>query len=410
MGTRYIPAVQGRKFRSVFGFSGDRAVVIGLPTDFNFDTAIAAATEIRLATAFAHLKGWKLIAPALLRSCAGIRLLTGLDFFQTEPKLLREWNRLTSPDAAQPNISARLARKVATFHPKLLIAKLADSTANFAIVGSGNLSFGGLRSNTECSLYTNDSADVWALTEWFDGEWNEAADFTNAEIKEYERKYKKSRKATAQIRKAQKEAEERMEEQAEAIFRERKKAIASASRYFKSQTYSKAYESRREGVRHIREALNMPSFEFDKTAWNKFYGIPALGRLRQVYRDPIFNKEKRLKDAMRYLLNESVAIRKRLAAVLEENGAFHIRGLGLNIVSKVLAVHDSKRWPVFNGPVEKTLRHFGYEPPRGMGKVGRYLKFAEAMEGFRVDSGAPDVFALDTFFKWYEGTKLNSDN
>ena len=154
----------------------------------------------------------------------------------------------------------------------------------------------------------------------------------------------------------------------------------------------------------------MPSFDFDKTAWNEFYGIPALGRLRQVYRDMIFKKQKRLKDGMRYLLNETVAMRQRLAAVLEENGAFHIRGLGLNIVSKILAVHDSQRWPVFNGPVEKTLHHFGYEPPRGVGKVGRYLKFAEVMEGFRVDSGAPDVFALDTFFKWYEGAKLNADS
>jgi hypothetical protein len=63
---------------------------------------------------------------------------------------------------------------------------------------------------------------------------------------------------------------------------------------------------------------------------------------------------------------------------------------------------------VFNGPVEKTLRHFGYEPPRGVGAVGRYQKFAEVMEDFRTDSGAPDVVALDAFFKWYETTRLNA--
>ena len=409
MVTSVVSSPQRSRFRSVLGFSEDQAVVIGLPSDFNFDSEIAAATEIRLATAFAHLKGWKLIAPAFLRSSASIQLLTGLDFFQTEPKLLREWNRLTAPDAAQPHISARLAKRLTTFHPKILIASSTASPASFAIVGSGNLSFGGLRSNTECSLYTKDSAMVAALTEWFEDEWNNhAADLTNADIGNYERKYKKLRKATAQVRKEQKEVEERLEERAEATFREREKAVASATGYFESRAYSKAYDSRRGAVDHIRQVLDMPRFGFDKRGWNEFFNIPELGRLRQVYRDSIFRNQKRLKDGMRYLLDENVGMRQRLAAVLDRNGKFHIRGLGLNVVSKILAVHDSQKWPVFNGPVEETLHHFGYEPPRGVGKVGRYLKFAEVMESFRADSAAPDVLALDAFFKWYEKTKLNS--
>jgi len=268
MVTSVVPLLQRSKFRSVLGFSEDQAVVIGLPSDFNFDSEIAAATEIRLATAFAHLKGWKLIAPAFLRSSASIQLLTGLDFFQTEPKLLQEWNRLTAPDAAQPHISARLAKRLTTFHPKILIASSTASTASFAIVGSGNLSFGGLRSNTECSLYA-------ALTEWFEDEWNNhAADLTNADIGNYERKYKKLRKATAQIRKEQKEVEERLEERAEATFREREKAVASATGCFESRAYSKAYESRRGAVDHIRQVLDMPRFGFDKRGWNEFFNIP----------------------------------------------------------------------------------------------------------------------------------------
>src|SRR5207249_7714424 len=136
MVTSVVPLLQRSKFRSVLGFSEDQAVVIGLPSDFNFDSEIAAATEIRLATAFAHLKGWKLIAPAFLRSSASIQLLTGLDFFQTEPKLLREWNRLTAPDAAHPHISARLAKRLYTFPPKIIIVRSTDTTDSLAIVGA----------------------------------------------------------------------------------------------------------------------------------------------------------------------------------------------------------------------------------------------------------------------------------
>jgi hypothetical protein len=50
------------------------------------------------------------------------------------------------------------------------------------------------------------------------------------------------------------------------------------------------------------------------------------------------------------------------------------------------------------------LRYFGYEAPKGAGIVARYLKFAELMQEFRVDCGAPDMLALDAFFwRFYFG-------
>ena len=336
-------------------------------------------------------------------------MLTGLDFFQTEPKLLRESNRLTALDDGQHDVSAKLATKLTTFHPKILIATSAGPTQSLAIVGSGNLSSGGLRTNTECSLYTKDPIMITALTEWFDEEWKNAADLSNTRIKDYERKYKKWHKVVAKLRKEQKEAEKSLEKEIDTVFRERQKAIFAAARYFKSRAYSKAYERRSKAVDRILTILDIPGFEFDKAAWNEFFSIPQLGRLRPTYRDGVFKQRVRLRDGMRYLLDDNVGIRQRLTAILDPGGKFHIRGLGLNIVSKILAVHDSQRWPVFNGPVEKTLRYFGYEPQRGLGRVGRYLKFADAMRSFREDSGAPDVLALDAFFfEWHRKIKQNA--
>ena len=168
-------------------------------------------------------------------------------------------------------------------------------------------------------------------------------------------------------------------------------------------------ERRSNAFDRILTILDIPRFQFEKAAWNEFFSIPQLGRLRPTYRDNIFKQRMRLREGMRYLLDDNVGIRERLRAILDPGGRFRIRGLGLNIVSKILAVHDSQRWPVFNGPVEKTLRYFGYEPPRGVGRVGRYLKFADAMESFRRDSGAPDVLALDAFFfEWHRKMKLKA--
>ena len=248
---------------------------------------------------------------------------------------------------------------------------------------------------------------VASLIDWFDNEWRCATALNNSDIRDYERKYKESRKARERIRKEQKQLQGTIQKKAEAIFRERKKALAAAADYFKTSAYSKAYKGRREGAARIRDVLGVPPFEFGKSEWDEFFGITALGRLLPIYRDRLFRNEKRLKEGLTYLLDESVGMQQRLSAVLDRNGKFHILGLGINLVSKILAVHDSQRWPVFNDPVEKTLCHFGYEPPRGVGIAGRYQKFAEAMESFRAESGAPDVLGLDAFFKYYE-TKLST--
>jgi hypothetical protein len=52
-----------------------------------------------------------------------------------------------------------------------------------------------------------------------------------------------------------------------------------------------------------------------------------------------------------------------LDAVL--NGRYKVDGVGLNFLTKVLAVHDPLRFTVFNQPIAKTLEHFKYERTRG---------------------------------------------
>ena len=81
-------------------------------------------------------------------------------------------------------------------------------------------------------------------------------------------------------------------------------------------------------------------------------------------------------------------------------------GFRLNAVTKVLAAHDPKAWPVFNSRVERVLADFGYTAPRGVGKAGRYLAYKRVMDKFITAckvQGCPDVdaFALDAFFYWW---------
>jgi HKD family nuclease len=383
-------------FKAATLFPNTRAVVVGLPSAFKFAAALRESKSLRLATAFAHVGGWKLLANDIIASKGQLYLLTGLHFLQTEPPLLRKWLQLTTDS----RVHASLSRSKTTFHPKALIVELEAPRKSFAIVGSGNLSKGAFLKNVECSLYVEDPTYVHDLTRWFDQLFAEAEPLTRGAIEKYEPIYSKARKTLATIRKQEKDAEADLRLRKATVFRNVLQAVASARKYFKSANFDISYKKRVDAVSKMRAALKYPSFTFDKAGWIEFFGVPQFGRLRAVYRDRIFKQSARLRATMSYLVNGSIPVKERVSAVLDGK-KYRIAGVGLNIVSKILALHDCSKWPVYNKPVEETLKHFGYETPRGVGKAGKYLLYAREMEVFMRKTGASDVLALDAFFFSY---------
>ena len=82
-------------------------------------------------------------------------------------------------------------------------------------------------------------------------------------------------------------------------------------------------------------------------------------------------------------------------------GRYKVEGVGLNFLTKVLAVHDPLRFTVFNKPIAKALEHFKYERTRGYTQAQRYLEFADLMRRFLKESGGRSSLDLDNFFYEY---------
>jgi hypothetical protein len=177
------------------------------------------------------------------------------------------------------------------------------------------------------------------------------------------------------------------------------RALAAFRKYQKNPNFQIEYESRKKAAESIRQLLDIPRFNFDRRAFNAFYRISLLGTLRQRYRDDIFKDSKRLKQSLRYLVNETVPIEKRITSLLEPSGRHHIRGFGRGGVSKILAVNYPTKWPVLNGPVVETLTSFGYKSKRGLTIGERYRNLSKFMATLRTRSKATDVIALDTRWK-----------
>jgi hypothetical protein len=208
-------------------FPDSRAAVFGLPPKFTVLEELEHADSIRLATAFGHMSGWEKLEPAINKCKGTIRLITGLDFFQTEPALLRTWNRASVNPRFRPRV---MTSESGVFHPKVLI--VSSPSKSFALVGSGNLSEGGLRTNIECSVYTRDEVHVRHLAKWFDGLFRRGQGFGEGDIREYEAKYKNVHRAVAKIYRQQRALETTLKNRHAAFLANRQKAANKAKRYW----------------------------------------------------------------------------------------------------------------------------------------------------------------------------------
>jgi HKD family nuclease len=381
--------------RTLIG-DGD-AVVVGLASNFVLTNALKKADHVRLATAFAHPSGWKHFREGIAHGSASVRLLTGLEYCQTDPELLREWLELQSQNPKR--LEAKLATPETFFHPKVLIVTFAESNSDFAIVGSGNLSQGGIGSNTECSVYVQAPDIIKELICWFDIEFaKKAATRLNRDrIEEYEPFYKRNSKRRKKLLEEQQSAQRKVI--SATLQWDWDRAVQAAKKYFATKEFrSHDYPSRKRGAREILKALKYPDFNFDKKDFRQFFEIPALGWLSPIQRDKMFRNAARIKNGLRALVKSGDS---RLSDVLNKDGKFYVPGFRLNAVTKFLAAYDPKTWPLFNKRVQRVLDDFGYRKPRGFTTAERYRAYREAMQKFMdaCHNGHEelDALALDCF-------------
>jgi HKD family nuclease len=126
---------------------------------------IEKSDEILIAVAFLKVSGLNEILDSLtiaIKKGALIKIIAGQNFAQTEPKALRTLFDLFK----NTNSEIRLAdyNGVETFHPKIFLFK-QENLAKI-LVGSANLTSGGLVNNYECSLALDCNANdtTWTKT------------------------------------------------------------------------------------------------------------------------------------------------------------------------------------------------------------------------------------------------------
>jgi HKD family nuclease len=377
------------------------AVVIGLPPQFDLRERLCESSGVKIATAFARMSGWNLIKSAVIGSKGGIEVIAGLNFFQTEPALLESWLKESlQSDRFSCKVVGLNPSFVGTFHPKVLIVQ---GVREFAVVGSGNMTAGGLCGNVECAVFITDSSVVALLVRWFDDVYRNLAEPLDADaIQRYKPLYAKHRRRNKDFFKEQNKDLRRFARGVagfrEARLRRWKTAVTDGRKFFLVPEFMSGWTKCDKAAGDIRQCLDFSEFNFDIGRWQEFLRIKEFGNLSalNLRKKSFSTKLGRLRAAFRILTDDSRDIRERLRAVL--SGKAKVSGIDRNVVSKILAVHDRNLWPIYNSRTDAALKGYGFEMPRGLSKADRYLAYARLMQQFVRETAAKDMYALDRFF------------
>ncbi|WP_286856431.1 MULTISPECIES: phospholipase D-like domain-containing protein [Sphingobacterium] len=128
---------------------------------------MSESDEAFIMIAFLKSSGLRLIEPKL-KQLSNVQILAGANFGLTEPAALKQILKLSTERGNISGYINKLSSKE-IFHPKMYLFR--SGSCGHIIVGSANLTGGGLEGNNECSLYTECkvSDNVWKDSkEYFD--------------------------------------------------------------------------------------------------------------------------------------------------------------------------------------------------------------------------------------------------
>jgi len=121
--------------------------------------AIIQSKDIKIAVAFLSMRGINLIYNSIdsaMRKGASLEFLAGLDMQATEPAALRFLHNLSKNNNKLSLYCYASLEPSSIYHPKIYLLKNSDGTKVISVIGSSNLTEGGLKKNIEVNLVIED--------------------------------------------------------------------------------------------------------------------------------------------------------------------------------------------------------------------------------------------------------------
>lgn len=383
---------------------------------------LESATHFIAIIAFAKISGFKLIRQTLTaRAEKGLRatFVIGIDFYQTDPELLRALLSLRAPaKKAGGEIKVYMGRttNAPTLHPKAYWFKSRKNET--LIMGSANMTSGGFAGNHELSIMLAGSNANWKA--WLDcwiAERIENRDIIEATPKligNYERQcdiFRAAMKAAKQRATRSMEAPKGQVITLADLLEEMRADNGPNGFIEVAKRRRKNYGTARQLLAELTREPNLKRQEF-LTRYENLYRCWHSGGLQRG-KNIIAGKATRFQKALRALDADQSKDAKHLFNLLK--GHFDkIPSAGINALTEILHTRDPDRYPVMN---RNSVAGLGLanitDYPRSLTKKtvdgDCYARFTADAEALRARLGLRNLGELDIIFNFAYCKPVDTD-
>jgi HKD family nuclease len=351
------------------------------------------ARRILIAVAFLSKDGWR-IAKNWLQGCLDrgcrIEFFVGTDFYGTDPSALREAEALLRDRTGCVLWICRRSSK-SVFHPKLYVFESDNEI--IAVVGSANLTSGGLRDNREvcCSFSMSPGSATAIQLETIFASYRSDKDVHQATVLDIARYEGEWTRFYRHVTKAEREAAKEIK--ALPPIRE-DKLQQYLSEYRSCDKEQEDYKLRMHKYDRIPAVLDRLMTARTRAEFLEIYEqlVGKPGQRGLWHSGNLFRKKNQVADGFRETCTMIRTVREHpeaSATELFELGIPYVRrvtGLGVNVLTEVMNSYYPDQCPVLNNRSLKSLRHLaiGRFPvgPQSFG-VNNYKRFTEILDYLR---------------------------
>lgn len=369
------------------------------------------ARRFECMVAFAKMSGWKEMKASLEKALSKgmtARLAVGLDFYHTDPALLRSLFRLSK----KHDLELYLSNSESTFHPKIYAFEYDDECK--VVVGSANFTQGGLLQNYEASVLIDDESGkmMEKITDHFDDltDNDEIVLATKLLIDDYAKEHAIN---AAWARFARRRAT-RAVDSGEASLDVLAGFLQMMKEGGASSPFNAQMEVRRNNLAVAPKQLRSISAWKGRTArgflteYEHLIGSFHSGGLDRA-KTRIADKREDFVRAVASIIDHADLSPRDAFATLHAAFA-NIKGAGINLLTEILHTLDNTRFAVMNQNAVTGLRLAGYDgfplhPSKGSLSPDIYQLYCDHADAVRRALGLLDFTELDALFNyvyWHE--------
>jgi HKD family nuclease len=369
-------------------------------------TALKGATRLDCMVAFAKMTGLRPLMKQL-KSCLKrglvVRFAVSRDFYITDPELLRQLFKLSQ----RYSLRLYLSRLDRSFHPK--VYSFSYTGRSLVLVGSANLTSGGLESNFEASALIHDTAGALSknVSSCIDKlvEKKELVEAKANHIEEYVRLhllYHAFRGIADARFNETKDLDEGETKSLEYFLREMKSD--QSEKGFRAQIHIRS-KCRVDALKKIKQlaALKKRGRRAFLIQYEQLLGLLHSGGLHRG-KKRIAEKADRFSQALAAVLRLKEPTAEQAYQVLLEHFK-EIPRAGVNILTEILLALDSKKFAVMNQNAVSGLRManisaFPAKPNKQNVSAKQYAEYCQLAARVRGNLGLRDFAELDALFNY----------